>query len=226
MTRISKHPFAAIGGGLLAVAIASGALAQQSAGQRYAQTLAEADITARYDKQIEQQVQSQLTEITTLEQQIAGLDATAEALAPMLERMYTELDQFVRDDVPFLQMERTQRMERLRDIMGNPDTPPSEKFRRLMEAYQIEMDYGRTMTWYKDKLADGRDAELVRLGRVSLLYRTADGMESGYWDNQKKAWVAAPDSARAIEQALAIAKEQKAADLIVVPVPAPQGGRS
>ena len=77
------------------------------------------------------------------------------------------------------------------------------------------------MSAYKDKLADGREAEFVRLGRVSLYYRTADAAESGYWDNQQKMWVADRNSARLIEQALAIAKEQKAPDLIVVPVPAP-----
>jgi predicted RNase H-like nuclease (RuvC/YqgF family) len=226
MTRISKYPFAALGGGLLAAAITTGAFAQQSAGDRYARTLAEAQITARYDKQIEQQLQSQQMEIATLEQQIAAMDATAEALEPLLERMFTDIEQFVRDDVPFLEMERSERMNRLRDLMQNPDTSAAEKFRRLLEAYSIEMDYGRTMAAYKDKLADGREAEFVRLGRVSLLYRTDDGTEVGYWDNQKKSWVPDPASARAIEEALAIAKEQKASDLIIVPVPAAQGGRS
>jgi hypothetical protein len=226
MTRISKHPFAAIGGGLMAIAISSGAFAQQNAGERYARTLAEADITTRYDRQIEQQVQSQQAEIATLQQQIAALDATAEAIPPLLDRMFSALDEFVRGDVPFFADERTQRMDKLRDIIGNPDTSPAEKFRRLMEAYQIEMEYGRTMTAYKAKMPDGRDAEFVRLGRVSLLYRTDDGQESGYWDNQQKSWVPDPSSSRAIENALAIAKETKAADLNNVPVPAPQGGRS
>ena len=226
MTRISKHPFAAIGGGLMAIAISSGAFAQQNAGERYARTLAEADITTRYDRQIEQQVQSQQAEIATLQQQIAALDATAEAIPSLLDRMFSALDEFVRGDVPFFADERTQRMDKLRDIIGNPDTSPAEKFRRLMEAYQIEMEYGRTMTAYKAKMPDGRDAEFVRLGRVSLLYRTDDGQESGYWDNQQKSWVPDPSSSRAIENALAIAKETKAADLIIVPVPAPQGGRS
>jgi len=82
------------------------------------------------------------------------------------------------------------------------------------------------MSAYKGALADGRDAELVRLGRVSLLYRTADGTEAGYWDNERKEWVEDEDSAAAIEEALRIAKEETAADLIRVPVPAPKGGRS
>jgi hypothetical protein len=109
--------------------------------------------------------------------------------------------------------------------MGSVEASASEKFRRLIEAYQIELEYGRTMSFYKQNLADGREAEMVRLGRITLLYRTTDG-ETGYWDNQAKQWVADPDSAASIEDALSIAKEEKAPDLIIVPVPAPQGGRS
>ncbi len=225
MTRISKYRFVAAG--LSVAAITSGAFAQQpSAGERYARTLAEADITARYNTQIEQQIRSQQSQITVIEQEIGGLDATAAAVEPLLQKMFTQLEEFVKGDVPFFAAERAARLEKLRDTMGRVDAAPGERFRRLLEAYQIEMEYGRTMSSYKGKLADGRDVEFVRLGRVSLFYRTADGAESGYWDQQQKMWVADRNSARAIEQALAIAKEQKAADLIVVPVPVPQGGRS
>jgi len=226
MTRISKYPLMAAG--LLAAAMTSAALAQQqsSGADRYARTLAEAEITARYNTQIEQQLRSQQGEIAALEQQIAGLEATASQVEPLLQKMFTQLEEFVKGDVPFFAGERSARLEKLRDLMARVDATPSERFRRILEAYQIEMEYGRTMSAYKDKLADGREAEFVRLGRVSLYYRTTDGAESGYWDNQQKMWVADRDSARAIEQALAIAKEQKAPDLIVVPVPAPQGGRS
>jgi hypothetical protein len=226
MTRISKY--ASIASSLLAMAITSGALAQQqpSPGDRYAQALAESDITARYNTQIAQQVSSQQTEIAALEKQIAGLDATAADVEPLLMKMFTQLEDFVHNDVPFFPAERAARLEKLRDLMARPDAPMGERFRRIVEAYQIEMEYGRTMSAYKDKLADGRDAEFVRLGRVSLFYRTADGAETGYWDNQQKMWVPDRDSARAIELALSIAKEQKAPDLIIVPVPAAQGGRS
>lgn len=226
MTRIWNIPLVA--GGLWAVAVTGSAMAQQqpSSGERYAQSLSEAEITARYNTQIEQQVRSQQTEITALEQQIAGLDATAAAVEPLLQKMFTQLEEFVKNDVPFFANERSMRIEKLRDVMARVDAPAGERFRRLLEAYQIEMEYGRTMSAYKEKLADGRDAEFIRLGRVSLFYRTEDGAEAGYWDQQKKMWVADRDSARAIELALGIAKEQKAPDLIVVPVPAPQGGRS
>jgi electron transfer flavoprotein alpha/beta subunit len=58
------------------------------------------------------------------------------------------------------------------------------------------------------------------------MYRTVDGSDTGYWDNQQKTWVADRDDSRAIEEALGMAKEERAPDLVIVPVPAPQGERS
>lgn len=225
MTRISTSGFARLAGGLLVLALASSASAQDAA-DRYARTLAEANITARYNAQIEQQVRSQQAEITQLEQEIAALDATAVDVQPLLQRMFDDFVQFVSADVPFMQEERTQRVERLRELMARVDASTSEKFRRLVEAYVIEMEYGRTTSWYKGTLADGREAEFVRLGRVTLLYRTPDGTDAGYWDNQQKTWVPDREHARAIEEALGMAKEERAPDLVIVPMPAPQGERS
>jgi len=213
---------------LVAVALCgvTGVSAAQDAGTRYAQMLADADITARYNGTIEAQLRSQQSEITALQAELAGMDATAAEVQPMIEKMFSGLESFVAGDVPFLAKERAQRVTRLRDLMAAPDKSPAEKFRRLLEAYTIEMEYGRTMDSYHDALADGREADFVRLGRISLMYRTADGSDAGYWDQQKKAWVSAPEYKRAIEVALRIAKQTTAPDLITVPVPAPQGGRS
>jgi hypothetical protein len=202
-----------------------GVATAQDAGTRYAQTLTEARVAERYNAVLQQQVVSQQNEIAALERQLAQLDSTATDVQPLLQRMFDELAQFVEADLPFLKTERTTRMERLEGVMLDIESTPSEKYRRLLEAYQIEMEYGRTMDTYKDML-DGQATEFVRLGRVSLMYRKEDG-ETGYWDKQQKAWVPDPDHARAIQQALEIANEVSAPDLITVPVPAPQpGGRS
>jgi hypothetical protein len=229
MTRSSsnKKLIAKAGRGLVALGLVAtgGIAAAQDAGTRYAQMLANSEITTRYDATIQQQIASQQTEIAALEKQIAEIDATAAEFQPMLQRMFDELVAFVEADVPFLAKERAARIERLRDIMSQLETPPGEKYRRVLEAYTIEMEYGRTMDSYREMLSDGREADFVRLGRVSLLYRTVDGSESGYWDHQRKSWVPAPEYGRAIEDALKIAKQEGAPDLIVVPVPAP-GARS
>jgi hypothetical protein len=225
MTRTSNNKFAVLAGAFLSMAAGAG-IAQESGGDRYARALAEAAITARYNVQIEQQLQSQTEEIASLEQQVAGLDATAVDVQGMLQRMFDELVEFVQNDVPFFKAERDERIQRLTELMASVEASPSEKFRRLVEAYQIEMEYGRTMTAYRQTLTDGREAEMVRLGRVSLMYRVIEDGETGYWDNDSKQFVEDPDSANEIEEALSIAKEERAPDLIIVPVPAPQGGRS
>jgi hypothetical protein len=223
MTCISHNKIAV---GLLALTAATTGAAQQGAGgERYARTLADADITARYNVQIEQQLRSQQQEIASLEAQIAGLDATAVDVQALLQRMFQELDTFVANDVPFFKEDRERRMQVLRELMANVEATPSEKYRRLVEAYQIELEYGRTMSFYKQTVPEFGEAELVRLGRVSLLFRTVDGAASGYWDNERKSWVEDEDSAATILEALRIAKEETAPDLIRVPVPAP-GGRS
>jgi hypothetical protein len=223
--RTSKNKFAALAG-LLSLAAAGAAVAQETPGDRYARAMAEAGITMRYNALLEQQLRSQEEEIAAIQAQIASLDMTAVEVQPMLQRMYDELVQFVQNDLPFFKQERDERIQRLTELMANVEATPSEKFRRLIEAYQIEMEYGRTMTAYRETLADGRAAEMVRLGRVALMYRVIDTGEVGYWDKDAKQFVAAPESRSGIEQALSIAKEERAPDLIIVPVPAAQGGRS
>lgn len=218
-------------GGLLIAALlcvgSGAAVAQETAGARYAQMLRDAEVMERYNAHVQQQIVSQQGEIVSIEQQIAGLEAVALDVQPLLQRMFTELESFVAADVPFLRGERTTRIDRLRDLMSQVEASASEKFRRLMEAYQIEMEYGRTLDTYREAMADGREADFIRLGRVTLMYRLTDGSESGYWDNQQKTWVPDPRHSREIEQAFRIAKEEEAPDLITVPVPAaPQGGRS
>ncbi len=225
MTRISNHRLA-LAAGLLAAAVGGTSAAQESPGERYARILAEAEIAARYNTYLEQQLQSQQQQMALLREQIAELDTTAVDIQPLLQRMFDELVEFVANDVPFFKEERDQRIERLRELMARVDVSPSEKYRRLLEAYQIEMDYGRTMSSYRETLADGREADILRLGRVSLMYRTLEGEETGYWDRERKEWVRDQSSARGVEEALGIAKEERAPDLIVVPVPVPQGGRS
>lgn len=210
----------------IALCAVTGVSAAQDNGTRYATLLGQADITARYNATLEAQLQSQQNEMASLQTQIDGLDATAAEVPAMLQKMFDQLSTFVAADVPFLAKEREDRVSRLRDLMGQTDKPAGEKFRRLLEAYTIEMEYGRTMDSYKGALSDGREAEFVRLGRISLLYRTVEGDEVGYWDQQQKTWVAAPEYKRSIELALRIAKQTVAPDLITVPVPAPQGGKS
>lgn len=204
----------------------------QDGGDKYAQVLADADTLTRYSEQLQRNVKAQEEQLTAIQAQVAALDATGAEIMPLINKMYEELQAFVASDLPFIDPSqaspdhRADRMAKLRDLMANQSAKPSEKFRRLLEACQIEIEYGRTMASYKGKLADGRDANFVRIGRITLMYRTEDGNETGYWDAQQKQWVVDEDYAEAVEDALKMAAKTKAPDLLIVPVPAPQEVRS
>ncbi len=208
------------GGTALALAMLAGVAVAQEAGSEYAKVMAEIDRYSQSNAYIEQLLQSQQRDIKSLTQQAAGLNATAEQMQPLVQKMFTELEKFVANDLPFLQKERSERIETLRAMMQK-EGAAAEKFRRLLEAYMIEVEYGRTMQPYSGEL-DGREVQFLHLGRVSLVYRTTDGEETGYWDRNTKSWVVDSDYARAVEDAIRMAQETLAPDLLVLPVPAPE----
>jgi uncharacterized protein DUF3450 len=201
----------------------------QAAGDRYAQAMAEADSLERYNNQLDDQVRSQQDEIANIEKQLTEIDTTNREVQPLMQQMVDTLDQFVKLDVPFLIEERTTRVQGLKDIMTRADVTISEKYRLILEAYQIELEYGRTLEAYEGRLPTGggfRTVEFVKLGRISLMYRTLDGSETGYWDATQKQWVVDPSYKEAVEEALRVARDDGAPDLLTVPVPAPQEVRS
>jgi hypothetical protein len=129
-------------------------------------------------------------------------------------------------DVPFLPDERRQRVQGLRELMSRSDVTLSEKYRRLMEAYQVENEYGRTIEAYRGTLDSGgekRTVDFLRVGRVALLYQTLDSNETGFWNTADKGWAPLPGEYRSpVKQGLQIARKQVAPDLVRIPVRAPE----
>ena len=204
----------------------------QDAGERYAKLSADTESFTRYNATLQRQIASQQQRLADVEAQSAALDATAAGLGPLLTRMHEDLDKFVAADLPFLDPigdsadSRKDRMQKLRELMADAGVSQAEKYRRLLEAYQIEIEYGRTVAAYAGQLEDGRKAEYVRVGRIALLYRSEDGQEAGYWDHSQKKWVVDNDYRDAVLQALRVAKKEVAPDVIFVPVPPAQEARS
>jgi len=200
----------------------------QDAIGRFQQASAEAESLERFNRQLEEQVNTQNKEVASIEKQLVDIETTTREVQPLMLRMVDTLAEFIALDVPFYLEERIARVNNLKQLMPRADVVISEKYRLILEAYQIELDYGRTFDSYEGRLGTGPDArtvEFARLGRVSLMYRTLDGSETGYWDAQKKDWVADPSYRDAIEQALDVANGGDP-DLLTVPVPPPQEVRS
>jgi hypothetical protein len=199
----------------------------QDAQAREEQATAEAESLERFNRQLEEQVRAQEDELASIARQLVEIETTNREVQPLMQQMVDTLDRFVQLDVPFLIEERTARVENLKNLMDRADVTISEKYRLILEAYQIELDYGRTFDTYEGPLGHGDDrtVEFARLGRVSLMYRTLDGSETGYWDARNRAWVADPSYAEAIEAAINVARGE-GDDLLTVPVPPPQEVRS
>ncbi|MCB1632529.1 MAG: DUF3450 domain-containing protein [Pseudomonadales bacterium] len=197
----------------------------QDASSRYAAAQADADSLEKYNAQLEKQVTAQRDEMASIEKQLLDIETTNREVQPLMQRMVDALERFIALDVPFLLEERTQRVKSLQEMMTRADVTISEKYRRIMEAYQIELENGRTLDSYDGVLTkDGveRTVSFVRLGRISLMYQSLDGAETGYWDAASKQWVVDNSYAAAVAEARRVAKKDGAPDLLTIPVPAPQ----
>ena len=175
-----------------------------------------------YNAQLSKQLSNQVSEMEAINLSMDQVSIIERQITPLMLRMITGLEQFVALDVPFLTDEREKRLASLKDMMNRADINSSEKFRRVLEAYQVEVDYGRTIEAYTALLdVDGqeREVDFLRIGRLELIYLTRDGKKAGSWDTTSKQFVALDDSTISqISKGLRIARKQLAPDMLTLPV--------
>lgn len=187
----------------------------------YRATIQEAASLKRYNEQLALQLKSQEVEMVSIAKELEQIETTSREIVPLLQKMLETLAKFVALDLPFLPEERSNRVKQLTEMMGRADVSISEKYRRIVEGYQVEMEYGRTLEAYSGKVGD-KTVEFLRAGRIALLYETLDGKEAGYWDATKKAFVKDNGYKDSVKSGLKVAKKQVAPDLLIVPISAPQ----
>lgn len=179
-----------------------------------------------FNNQIEKQVAKQEETLVSLKKQLGRVEVTQRDFVPFMLRMVDTLEEFVALDVPFLPEERSMRIKTIREMMDRPDINLPDKYRRIMEAYQIEMEYGRTIETYEDRIKIGdqeQTVDILRVGRLVLAYQTLDGRSSGTWDKTAKVWQPLPDDYnRSIAHGVKIARKQAPPELFKLPVPAPE----
>ncbi len=188
----------------------------------YRSALQQSEALKAYNEQMRQLVAAQRKELEGFERQLAGIESTQEAVTPLMARMVEVLGQFIEADLPFLPQERADRLLTLQELLPRADVSLAEKYRRILEAYQIESDYGRTLEAWRGELQEGdelRSVEFLRLGRTMLYYQTLDGHQSGWFSPQTRTWEPLDASARrTIARAIAIARQQQAPVMLELPV--------
>jgi uncharacterized protein DUF3450 len=190
--------------------------------QEYRDAIRKSDSLATYNKQLAKLIKQQKVDLAAIQRQLDNVEETQRNIVPLMLKMIDTLDKFVSLDLPFLMQERQQRIAFLKEIMDRPDVTLPDKYRRIMEAYQIEMEYGRTIETYTDTVKmDGQEytVDILRVGRLLMTFQTLDGNQSGLWDKESKSWKKLPSEYnRSINQGLQIAKKQAPPELIKLPV--------
>ena len=188
----------------------------------YKTTLKEIEGLRVYNRQLDRQIAGQEQEMAEIAGNMDKITDVQRQVTPLMERMLLGVEQFIINDLPFKPDERQTRVDRLRDILDRPDVAVSEQFSQVLNAFQIENDYGRTIDAYSGKIkVEGteRVADILHIGRISLVYQTSDGQETGYWNEQGGHWEVLDDRYQAaVRNGIRMARGQASLDLLPVPL--------
>jgi hypothetical protein len=153
------------------------------------------------------------------------VDVINRQIFPLMERMIDGLEQSIALDIPFLMDERTKRIDDLKVIMERSDVSVAEKFRKVMEAYQIENDYGISNEYYVQSLEIGgtiREYSMLRIGRIGLYFQSGDTSVTGWWNAELGEFEELGNRHRSeVRKGIRVARQLIAPELVLLPVPAP-----
>ena len=184
-----------------------------------------------YNSQLDRQIASQEQMMAELKESIANATVIERGISPLMANMLAALEDFVALDMPF---KREMRLETVADLTSNLDSAKfsaAEKFRQILELYDIESEYSLSLESYPDMVdinGDGTEVEVVmlRIGRVALMYQTKDKSQSGAWDKSTGSWqTLSADYRRPIDQGIRIAKKLSPQDVMQMPITAPEAAQ-
>ncbi len=160
--------------------------------------------------------------IAELRRRLAESQRLAASVQDTMNAVLVRLEDWFARDLPFLPAERATRLASLREELVRPDVASAEKLRRLLEALQVEAGYGATVEVYQDQIElMGEDlfVDVLRLGRLSLFWRTSDGKRVGEYDRGSGCWVELPGKHnRSIMLAMEMASRMRPVELINLPL--------
>ena len=196
-----------------------------AAAKSYAAALQRAESLTIYNGQLRRLIESQQKEIRSIKRQTEEIESIETGALPLMLEMTETLNQLIEGDIPFLTQERRDRVENLKRLIDRADVTAGEKYRRIMEAYLIEADYGRTIESYRGELdmeGTARTVDFLRVGRIGLYYQTLDSEETGNWDKADRQWEVLEDEyRRSVRDGLRIARKQSPPTLLRLPVDTP-----
>lgn len=175
-----------------------------------------------YNDHVQTLVDDQNAQLESLQSQFDTIEETKQGVVPLMYKMIDSLEQFVELDIPIHKDRRVERVERLRDIMGQSNVTTSEQYRQIIEAYQAEMDYGSGLIAYQGTLdfnGESISVDFFHLGRVAFLAQSLDLRNGWIYNNETKEWEELEDQFLSpLTNAIRMARKQTANDLVRLPI--------
>jgi hypothetical protein len=159
---------------------------------RYRAAKAQVDYLEKTRAFEEKEVGSLDAGISELERRMVESARLKDNLEDSLNVVVNRLDAWVKQDIPFLHEERSARLVSVREAIAKPEVTGAEKLRRVLEALQVEANYGNTVDVSQERIKVGNEeisADVVRVGRVSVYWRSPDGKRVGEFDRASNQWV-------------------------------------
>ena len=182
-----------------------------------------------YNQQLTTQIDAQNKLLERFDRSIAQAALIGRQMLPLIQKMTTSLAKFIELDMPFNLVERRERMAGISASLLSADIDVAEKFRQVLEAYQIENEYGRKVDSYQAIIElNGKQqvVDILRVGRIALLCQSKDKKTNCRWNANDRKWQII-ENARyrtAIDQGIKMAKKQAPIDILTLPVSAPSDG--
>ena len=172
-----------------------------------------------YNAQKRIQIQAQLDLMDKLDEQLVQVVVMQRQIPPLAQKMLDSLESFISLDTPFRKEERQNRIDLVRSSLAKPKVTASEQVRQVLEAYNIEAEYGRKIDTYESTLNDGTVGNILVIGRIGMFYQTKDEQSSGRWNNETGQWDELPGSYRKpIRDGIRMAKKLAPTDMLMMPI--------
>jgi hypothetical protein len=175
-----------------------------------------------YNAQKRIQIQAQLDLMDQYDEQLIQVVVMQRQVPPLAQRMLEGLEKYVKLDTPFHIEERMQRLDLVRASLSNPKVTASEQVRQILEAYNIEGEYGRKLDAYDETIVlEGKEmvVNILRVGRLGMFFQTKDERKTGYYDTVTGSWEELSGSYRVqVRDGIRMAQKLAPMDIMMLPI--------
>jgi len=189
----------------------------------YRSLLKQVDGLKAYNEQLGKQVTAQRDLIVRFDKSIGDVALIERQIAPLVDKMAGTLEEFVAIDLPFRTQERDQRIGLLKEGMAKSDINVAEKFRQVMEVYQIENEYARNIDTYTEIInVNGEEinADVLVIGRIAMVAQSKDAVNTYSYNRGTQTWeeIPAGDYRNSVRQGIKMASKQAPISVLKLPI--------